>query len=199
MHISNIVGIMFFLLQIFCFFIVVYADFQRTYQFDDSVISVASAHRRKREDLFQNTTLVKIVDELGNTSIVGTLCVKPEEDDDEVILTFKHINYMEISPVGLYIGFYVNNTYIGNVTSYDITPNETMTSSSIIYGESGQIGGNITLPEGNYPFDITVQTDENGIELFGIDVNATRQNSTADIFCGEGFYDLAVRRIIFYR
>jgi hypothetical protein len=163
----------------------VYADFQRTYSFGDSFIFDAPAHRQKREDLLQNTSLVRIVDVHGNTSIVANLCVRPEVDEDDVTLTFGNINFIGMESDRL--SFYVNNTNIGNFTFHDIMINETVTNRTIIYGESGQIGRNITLPEGNYPFNIIVHTDENGIELFSIDVNATRQNSTADIFCGESF------------
>jgi hypothetical protein len=161
------------------------ADFQRTYHFEDSIIFGAGANRRKREDLLENATVVSIVDEHGNTSIVATLCVRPEVAEDDVSLAFGNINFLGMESDHLY--FYVNNTNIGNFTFHDIVTNETVSNGTIIYGESGQIGGNITLPEGNYAFKIIVHTDENGMELFRIDVNATRQNATADIFCGEGF------------
>ena len=159
------------------------ADYQRTYEFSNSIFHNSTAQRRKREDLFENASFVSILDQDGNTAIVASICVRPEITEDNVTLVFGNVSFVGVGTDSL--DFYVNGTEIGSLTLNDVAQNPN--ASAAVSGQSGQIGEPITLHEGNYTLNITAQTSQNAMELFSIQVNVSRQIFTEDIFCGQGF------------
>jgi hypothetical protein len=185
MHILTALSIF---LLVYCLTVIVEADFQRTYKFGNYVAEEKASGksvRKKRADLIGNDTVIEIQDMDGNTAINAHVCVRPDENEQNVSLIIGDVVFLGLASD--YLVFFLNGSEIGNLTVADVVKNETVTNDTIILGETGPIGNPVTLPEGDYLLQIFVTTDMYGIELYSIMMNATRQDPTEDIFCGGGF------------